>query len=120
MKVAVFGSKEYKDIDRVAVELDDFEKGSKTVVILHGANAPPCMRAEEWGKEHGQECITFLPAFKVDYSINFDVKFLFARDRQIIHNADAVLFFWNEEDTSLKWAMRYANRAGKEVIVVKG
>lgn len=120
MKVAVFGSKEFDNSeDKVDEYLDNVESGSRVVVVMHDGKTPVAKASKGWCFEHAQEDIVFLPAFKVDNSIKYDVKYLFGRDRMMIHNSDEVVFFWDEDDSSLRWAMRYAKRIGKDVVVVK-
>lgn len=120
MKVAVFGSKDFDNgEDKVDAYLDSMEEGSRVVVVLHDGKSQVSKVVRDWCFEHAQEDVVFLPVFKTDNSVPYNVKYLFARDRQMIHNADSVVFFWDNDDTSMKWAIRYAKRVGKDVSIIK-
>lgn len=112
MKIAVIGSRDFKDRNWVNKILMKELAGTDTSVISGGASG-----VDTWVKEFCDkectECEVIRPLYK------FGDKAPLYRNAEIIARADKVIAFWNGSSIGTKWTIDYAKARGKPVIIYK-
>jgi predicted Rossmann fold nucleotide-binding protein DprA/Smf involved in DNA uptake len=111
-RVAVIGSRNFTDKDRLFRVLDKNKDRIKVIVSggAHGADS----LAQEWAKERGYPCLIFYPRWKDDEG-KHDRGAGFKRNRNIIESADVVLAFWDKVSGGTKNSLEIAKRLNKPV-----
>lgn len=111
MKVAIVGSREYKNLDKVGqclgiISIGEFE------VITGGANGVD-KYAEEMCHELKINCEVIRP-------INPSDKFSYLlRNVEIITKADKVIAFWDGKSKGTKFVIDYASKRNKDLLVIR-
>lgn len=121
MRIAIIGSRSITDPEIVFTAIDRFVKDQcvgKPVIISGGAKGIDEL-AKKWAGVQGLDFIEFLPYHLVDKGVDFSPKYFFARNRQIIQNADKVLAIWDGESTGTLHSIRYAQKIGVPVMIIK-
>lgn len=110
MKVAVIGSRDLTDQVWIKARLDA-QVPLDAVVLLGGAAGVQDVTAS-WCTENGIDKVLFKPWHLVDFDarhLPFSPRLFFLRNKQIIDNADYVLFLSNgKEESEVDRSMRYA------------
>ncbi len=96
-RVVVAGSRNFKDYDRLAGELDKFLKGKKNVTIVSGTARGADRMGEQYAAEHGYKTDQF-PAEWGKYHKGAGP----IRNLQMVKTADAVVAFWDNESSGTK------------------
>lgn len=96
-RVVVAGSRDFKDYDRLAAELDKFLKGKKNVTIVSGTARGADRMGEQYAAEHGYKIDQF-PAEWGKYHQGAGP----IRNLQMVKTADAVVAFWDNESSGTK------------------
>lgn len=96
-RVVVAGSRNFKDYDRLAAELDKFLKGKKNVTIVSGTARGADRMGEQYAAEHGYKIDQF-PAEWGKYHQGAGP----IRNLQMVKTADAVVAFWDNESSGTK------------------
>ena len=109
MKVAVIGSREFKDYS-LLVQFLDKKKISK--IISGGARGADSL-AVQYAKENDIELLEFLPDYK-----KHGRGAPLIRNKLIVDASDQVVAFWNGESRGTKYTIDYAKKIGKGVEVV--
>jgi nucleoside 2-deoxyribosyltransferase len=107
--VFVGGSRGFEDQDAVAAKMASLQMGSVVLVSpTHGATAAVRKAALELGLEMHVHSARFekYPTAEEAY---------FARDEEMIREADRVVVFWNGCSTGTRHEVEYANEIGKQV-----
>lgn len=123
MKIAVIGSRDLTDVDWVTARLAA-HISLDAVVLLGGASGVQDITAE-WCAENEIDKVLFKPWHLVDFEskhIPFSPRLFFLRNKQIIDNADYVLFLSNgteesEVDRSLSYALEAKGTDAVDVIL---
>lgn len=121
MKIAVVGSRSITDPETVFTAIDRFVKDQcvgKPVIISGGAKGIDEL-AKKWAEVQGLDFIEFLPYHAVDKEVEFSSRYFFARNRQIVQNSDKVLAIWDGKSTGTLHSIRYAQKIGVPVMVIK-
>jgi len=86
MKIGILGSRSINDWKLIGKLLDD-TIASKDVVL--GSSAKGVDRlVKDWCTENEVAFVEFLPYHMLDKSVEFDTKFFFIRNKQLIDNSD--------------------------------
>ena len=96
-RVVVAGSRNFKDYDRLATELDKFLKGKKNITIVSGTARGTDRMGEKYAAEHGYKIDQF-PAEWGKYHQGAGP----IRNLQMVKTADAVVAFWDNESSGTK------------------
>jgi predicted Rossmann fold nucleotide-binding protein DprA/Smf involved in DNA uptake len=115
-KVAVIGSRNFSDKERLFKILDN-NKDRIKVIVSGGAQGADSL-AQEWAKERGFPCLIFYPRWK-DENGKHDRGAGFRRNRLIINYSDVVLAFWDEQSRGTKNSIDIATQLNKPVKVFK-
>lgn len=123
MRIVIVGSRSIIDPETVFTAIDRFIKdhsfmGKKPVIISGGAGGVDAL-AKKWADVQGLDFIEFLPYHLVDKEVEFSPRYFFARNRQMIQNADKVLAIWDEKSTGTLHAIRYSQKMGVPVMVIR-
>lgn len=110
MKIAVIGSTDLTDVSWVTDRLD--ENISLDAVVLLGGAAGVQDITASWCMENGIDKVLFKPWHLVDFTdkqVPFSPRLFFLRNKQIIDNADHVLFLSSgKEESEVDRAVHYA------------
>ena len=109
MKVAVIGSRSFKDYTEVQRVLSSL---TITEIISGGAIGPDTLGAK-YAKEKGIPTKIFLP----DWS-KHGKSAGFIRNTDIVENADIIIAFWDQTSRGTKDSIDKANKLGKKVLIV--
>jgi len=123
MKLAIIGSRTIKDEQVVweaihAFIRDQVPSGTSITIISGGAEGIDMFSktyAKKWSLDH----VEFIPYFKLDVSSIYSARHFFVRNKQIVDNADKVLAIWNGESTGTEHGIKYAQKTGKPIMVIK-
>ncbi len=92
MRLAVVGSREFPEPQRIFPLLDAMLKAYPDLIIVSGGADGPDRTAEEWAKAHNVPTTIFLP----DWDLHGD-KAGIKRNGLIIDGSDMALIFWDGE-----------------------
>lgn len=121
MRLVIVGSRSITDPVVVFPIISRFIKEhvvGTPVILSGGANGVDGL-AREYAKAHGIDFVEFLPYHLLDKGAEFNARFFFTRNRQMINNADRVLALWDEESTGTLHAIRYSQKVGVPIMIVK-
>lgn len=110
MKLAVIGSRTFKNYNLMETELDKIE--GVTEIVSGGAIGADRL-SEKYAKSKNHELTIFYPEHK-KYKHPYH-----HRNRLIAEYCDKLIAFWNGHSSGTKYTINYAKRIGKDVIVVK-
>jgi len=117
MKIGILGSRSINDWKLIGKLLDD-TIASKDVVL--GSSAKGVDRlVKDWCTENEVAFVEFLPYHMLDKSVEFDTKFFFIRNKQLIDNSDKVIAIWDTESKDTEYGIKYAQKKNIPVTVVK-
>jgi len=111
MKVAVIGSRNFNDYQKMKDTLDAIEI---TELVTSGAKGADTL-AEQYACERGLPFRIFLPLHKRDPQVKYHVKWFFERNKELVNYADYVVAFWDGSSKGTKYTMDYAKKVGKPV-----
>ena len=109
MKIAVVGSREFKDKEFVENMMPEILRTGKYQLISGGARGVDSW-AEGMAKFLGCECIIFKPDWD-----KYGKRAGFLRNELIINEADKVVAFWDGESKGTKHSIDLAIKAGKPI-----
>ena len=123
MKLAIIGSRSIKNEQLVWEAIHGFlqhhiVEGTSVTIISGGADGIDSFSktyAKKWHLDH----VEFIPYFKLDQNAAYSAKHFFVRNKQIIDNADKVLAIWDGTSTGTEHGIKYAQKTGKPVMVLK-
>lgn len=121
MRFAIVGSRSINDPAVVFPIIDRFirEHNVGTPVILSGGATGVDSLVKKYANVQGMDFIEFLPYHFLDKGVEFNSRYFFARNRQIVGNSDKVLAIWDEESTGTLHTIRYSQKIGIPVMIVK-
>lgn len=121
MKICIVGSRSITRADIVFTHIDRFLKdqctGSPTI-ISGGAKGVDAL-VKKFAKTRGYDFIEFLPYHLIDKEVEFNSRYFFARNRQMIQNADKVLALWDGSSTGTLHTIRYSQKMEIPIMVIK-
>ena len=109
MKVAVIGSRSFKDYDLLERTLSGL---SISLLVSGGAKGADSL-AERYAERHQITTKVFLPDY-ARYRRGAPLR----RNYQIIDYADQVVAFWDERSRGTGHALKYAEQKGKPVTII--
>jgi len=114
MRVAIIGSRGFKDYTTVIKAMKEFENihGVVESVVSGGAKGADAL-AERYAKDNRLP-ITVYPAEWERYG----KKAGYIRNKLIVNDCDFVVAFWDGESTGTKSSLDYARETGKPVMVI--
>lgn len=104
-KVVVAGSRNFEDYSRLLAELDKYLEGKTNVTIISGTANGADKMGEKYAAEHGLKIEQF-PAEWDKYHQGAGL----IRNKEMVHNADAVVAFWDNESAGTKHIIEYARQ----------
>lgn len=114
MKVAIVGSRSFKDYKRLKQEIDNFEWWNNDVTeIVSGGAIGADRLAEKYAKDNDLTLTIFYPDHK-QYRHPYH-----HRNRLIAEYCDVLVAFWDGHSTGTKYTIGYARKIGKQIWVVK-
>ena len=72
-----------------------------------------------YAKANEIDIVNFLPYHLQDGQASFNSKYFFVRTKQILNNADKLLALWDTHSKGTEYAIKYAQKLGIPVKVVK-
>lgn len=121
MKLCIIGS---RSIDKAEVVfpilnkfMDTLPKGSATFLTGSAKGLDPLTK--KFAESRGIDVVEFLPYHLIDPTVAFDSKYFFIRTKQMINNADKVLAIWDTKSKGTEYGIKYSQKLGKPVMVVK-
>jgi len=123
MKLAIIGSRSVKDEDLVLQLVDTFVsdhavEGVAVTILSGGAEGVDAV-AKRYASDLIFDHIEFIPYFKLDRNADYTARHFFVRNKQIIDNADKVLAIWDGSSKGTEHAIKYSQKTGKPVMVIK-
>jgi predicted Rossmann fold nucleotide-binding protein DprA/Smf involved in DNA uptake len=129
MRVAITGSRSITNHDWLAYHLDklidgllkeaDISEGSNTLTIISGGAKGVDTYAMEYAKMEGFDFILFKPYHLVDNREKYRPRFFFARNKQIVDNADHVIVFWDGVSSGSESVIEMAKAKKKNLTIVR-
>lgn len=121
MKLSVIGSNTITDDTAVNFFLDrEVLKGTMLVTsILGGGGKGVASIVKKYCRTNKLDFVEFIPYYLLDDTVDFSNKYFFIRNRQLVDNADKVLFIWNGDCKDVEYAIKYAQKLGRDISVVK-
>lgn len=121
MRICIVGSRTVTDAEVVFTHIDRFikEQCPSTPVIISGGAKGVDSLVRKFAKARGYDFIEFLPYHLIDKEVEFNSRYFFARNRQMINNADKVLALWDGVSTGTLHAIRYSQKMEVPIMIIK-
>jgi hypothetical protein len=112
MNIAVIGSREFRDLDKVDACLKSIPEHVESFQVITGGARGVDQRAEQWCKANLIPCEVIRPINPKD-----KLSYLF-RNVEIITRADMIFAFWDQSSRGTKFVIDYAKARGKPLKVI--
>ena len=119
MKLAIIGSRSITDDARVLKTIHNYCVDNIPSVILKSAGKGIDPTIQHYAKANEIDIVNFLPYHLQDGQASFNSKYFFVRTKQILNNADELLALWDTHSKGTEYAIKYAQKLGIPVKVVK-
>ena len=119
MRLAIIGSRSITDDARVLKTIHNYCVDNMPSVILKSAGKGIDPTIEHYANANKIDTVNFLPYHLQDGQANFNSKYFFVRTKQILNNADELLALWDTHSKGTEYAIKYAQKLGIPVKVVK-
>jgi predicted Rossmann fold nucleotide-binding protein DprA/Smf involved in DNA uptake len=121
VKICVVGSRSIDKPEVVFPIIDKFirEHGNKNPTLISGGAKGVDALTKLYANTQGFDFVEFIPYHILDKAVEFNPKFFFIRNRQMIDNADKVLAIWDEKSTGTLHAIRYSQKIGVPIMIIK-
>ena len=131
MRIAVTGSRSITDRDWIAYHLDkilddvsikhqDTATGEfEPIVLMSGGAHGVDTCVAEYAAAYSYDFILFKPYHLIDNHALYRPRFFFARNKQMVDNADVVIALWDGVSSGTKSTIELATHRHKELIVVR-
>lgn len=121
MRLLIIGSRTITDPETVFTHIDRFikEQCIGTPVLMSGGAKGVDSLVKKFAKTRGYDFIEFLPYHLIDKEVEFSSRYFFARNRQMVQNADKVLALWDGVSTGTLHAIRYSQKMEVPIMVIK-
>lgn len=110
MKVAVVGTRSFKDISILSNILNNHLKPGD--IIVSGGAIGVDKMSEDWAKQNGYKTFIYLPNWKL-----YGKSAGFIRNKQIVDNSEYVIAIWNGNSKGTLHSINLAKEQGKKVFV---
>jgi hypothetical protein len=110
MKIAVIGSRSFKDYELVKKTLSPLEI---TLLVSGGAKGADSL-GERYAKENNIETLIFKPDWEKHGKAAGMI-----RNTDIINNSETIIAFWDGESRGTKDSITKAEKKGKKVVIIK-
>lgn len=114
MKIAVVGSRSFKDRERLFKELDLFHLDKPISLIISGGAIGADSLAEDWAKSRGVSTQIFLPDWKTHGKSAG-----FIRNQDIISACEECVAFWDGESRGTLHSINLAKAKGLPLTLIK-
>ena len=121
MKLAIVGSRSFKDEGYIWQEIERFirDHSHARPVILSGGASGVDEYAKRYAEKWNLNYIVFQPYFVAEPTAKFKALHYFVRNRQIVDNADKVLAFWDGISKGTDYTVQYAKKIRTPVMVIQ-
>tara|TARA_R110000787_G_scaffold142935_1_gene256620 strand:- start:376 stop:768 length:393 start_codon:yes stop_codon:yes gene_type:complete len=119
MKLAIIGSRSITNDVKVLQTIHNYIVDNKPNVILKSAGLGIDPTVDHYAKANNIDTVNFLPYHLLDAQTSFNSKYFFIRTKQILNNADELLAIWDTNSKGTEYAIKYAQKLGIPVKVVK-
>ena len=115
MKIALVGSRSItsKEIVLSALYATIHKYTPKSVAVISGGAKGVDTVAREIAKDEGFDFILFKPYHMIDTTVEYDPKFFFTRNKQIVDNSDVVVVVWDGESHGTQHVIDYCRKRKK-------
>lgn len=114
MKIGVVGSNSILDIAKVFTAINKVVNDSSTPpVILGGGGKGVASLVKDYCNEYNLDFVEFQPYYFLDKTAEFSNKYFFIRTRQIVDNADKLLFITNGDCKEVNYGIKYTQKLNK-------
>lgn len=122
MRVAIVGSRSIDDeqyvFDEISTILAQRTPPDEPIVIISGGAKGVDSIAKMYAEDNGYDFILFKPYHLIDNKADFQPRYFFSRNRQIVDNSDLVVCLWDGESNGTEHVIQYATRKGKALEIV--
>lgn len=137
-RIAVIGSRsiansDYSDLERARAETDwmfyrldkylDIDHGYREelfgTAILSGGAVGVDRLAQSYAEENDIPFFLYKPYHLVDTKVDYQPRYFFTRNKQIVDNCDEMIAFWDGKSHGTEDAIRYARKKRKPVTVIE-
>ena len=119
MKLAIIGSRSITNDVMVLKTIHNYCVDNMPSVILKSAGKGIDPTIEHYANANEIDTVNFLPYHLQDGQASFNSKYFFIRTKQILNNADELLALWDTKSKGTEYAIKYAQKLGIPVKVVK-
>lgn len=122
MKIAIVGSRSIdkaEDVFPIIFRFIEDRCSGRSVTLISGGAKGVDSLVKKYSEQRGLDFVEFLPYHLIDNGVEFSSRYFFARNRQLVSNADEVLAIWDGVSTGTQHAIRYAQKIGVPVMVIK-
>jgi len=121
MRLSVIGSNTIQEEELVnnLLHREVYQGTGKVRVILGGGGKGLPTITKKFCKAERIDYIELLPYFLLDNKVEFSNKYFFIRNRQLVDNADKILFIYNGDCKDVEYAIKYAQKLGRDITIVK-
>jgi hypothetical protein len=114
MKIGVVGSNSILDIAKVFTTINKVVNESSTPpVILGGGGKGVASLVKDYCNDYNLDFVEFQPYYFLDKTAEFSNKYFFIRTRQIVDNADKLLFITNGDCKEVNYGIKYTQKLNK-------
>ena len=106
MKIAIVGSRKICDVD-----ITDYVYGADEIVSGGAVGVDSC--AAEYAQRNGLKLTEFLPQYE-----RYGRAAPIMRNREIVDYSDKIIAFWDGESKGTLSVIKYAEKTGKECVVI--
>lgn len=128
MKIAVTGSRSIQDADTVFMHLDKtidwlvkegWIDAEEPVSIVSGGAKGVDTLAKMYADINDYDFFLYKPYHLVDNRTEYDPKYFFARNKQIVDNADYIVVFWDGESHGTAHVLKLCNKSKKPYQLIR-
>ena len=122
MKIAITGSRSITNKDWVTYHMDKIlapvAAMDLPITIVSGGAKGVDSIAHEYADDAKYDFILFKPYHLIDNQEPFKPRFFFARNKQIVDNADEIVCFWDGVSSGTESVIEYGRKRSKLVTVI--
>jgi hypothetical protein len=113
MKLAVVGSRTFRNYEKLSSVLEGYHRNEKIELIISGGAEGADSMAEKWAKEKGIPTAIYYPDWQ-----RFGKKAGFLRNKSIVKDADMVIAFHDGESKGTSHSIGLAKEFNKGLDIV--
>ena len=121
MKICIIGSRSLDKAEVIFPIIDKFISSytGQPITFLIGNAKGVDPLSKKFAEARGIDIVEFIPYHLIDPTAKFNSKYFFIRTKQILNNADKLLAIWDTHSKGTEYAIKYAQKLGIPVKVVK-